>query len=142
MGATSSHLILYPTTTQIININRVQLSKTGEDFIEPDNLRLKDAVDTVLISIREPVYGVEMFPSLAEKAAALSWRIAGGHIFWEGNKRTGMMAGLFLLKINGVIPSIEQSKIIEIGEKVGTYKLCGYTREELTEWYKFHVCSL
>ena len=135
MGATGSHLIFYPSVDQIININRVQLRSTGENFLPPDNLRVPDAVETALIAIREPVYGEDVFPTLLEKVAVLSWKIAADHIFWEGNKRTGMLAGMFMLEINGLRLNATSPDVIKVGELVGTYKLCGFTRQNLIDWY-------
>jgi death-on-curing protein len=45
--------------------------------------------------------GNELYPSLAEKAAALGFSLIQNHPFADGNKRTGHAARAMFLAING-----------------------------------------
>jgi death-on-curing protein len=51
---------------------------------------------------RTEAFGTELFPSLAEKAAALLQAIVTAHAFMDGNKRAGLGAMLMFLRMNGV----------------------------------------
>lgn len=46
-------------------------------------------------------FGVELYPSLVEKAAALLFFLARGHAFVDGNKRTAYAAIYVFLLLNG-----------------------------------------
>jgi len=46
-------------------------------------------------------FGQDAYPTLEEKAAALLHGIARNHPFVDGNKRTGTVAAMYMLAING-----------------------------------------
>jgi len=46
--------------------------------------------------------GLEKYPTLEEKAAALAYSVIKNHAFNDANKRTGISAMLVFLEINGV----------------------------------------
>ncbi|WP_354640760.1 type II toxin-antitoxin system death-on-curing family toxin [Kitasatospora camelliae] len=48
------------------------------------------------------MFGVEAYPGLFEKAAALLHSLASNHPFVDGNKRTAWMAAVVFLDLNGV----------------------------------------
>ena len=50
---------------------------------------------------RQTFGGVDLYPVVFEKAAALARGIICGHVFADGNKRTGMEVGLIFLELNG-----------------------------------------
>lgn len=45
--------------------------------------------------------GIELFPTLIEKAAVLLHGVATSHAFLDGNKRTALIACLSMLSLNG-----------------------------------------
>lgn len=47
------------------------------------------------------MFGEPLYPSLFDKAGVYIYNIIANHIFSDGNKRTGLEAGLLFLKING-----------------------------------------
>ena len=59
--------------------------------------RLRYAVEAV----RASVFGIELHPTLEEKAAALAFAIVTGHVFLDGNKRTGVETLFLVLELNG-----------------------------------------
>ena len=48
------------------------------------------------------MFGVEAYPGLPEKAAALFSSLAQNHPFFDGNKRFSWIATLTFLELNGV----------------------------------------
>lgn len=48
-----------------------------------------------------PLFGVEKYESIEEKAAALIWAITMNHPFTDGNKRSALTTGTFFLFVNG-----------------------------------------
>ncbi|GFH38503.1 type II toxin-antitoxin system death-on-curing family toxin [Streptomyces pacificus] len=54
---------------------------------------------------RMSVFGVELYPTLHEKAAALLHSVARNHALIDGNKHTAWLAMRVLLRLNGVSAS-------------------------------------
>lgn len=48
------------------------------------------------------MFGKELCPTVYDKAATLGWRIIKGHVFIDGNKRTGIFAAIMTLRFNRV----------------------------------------
>ena len=82
--------IVYPTLTQVVEVNRRMIAMSGGYFYPPDNLQNRDPLAYILDAVQYPVFGVHLFPTLMEKAAALGYEIIASHVFFDGNKRTGI----------------------------------------------------
>ena len=83
-------VLIFPSRELIIRHNhRVVLETTGS-FFPPDNLINPGSLDWVLNAIQHPIFGIDPYPGLISKAALLAWTIINDHIFYDGNKRTGM----------------------------------------------------
>ena len=80
--------------------------------------------------------GNELYPSLAEKAAALGFSLIQNHPFADGNKRTGHAAMAMFLKINGykIIAIIDEQTEIILSVASGRLN-----REGFTEWLLKHI---
>jgi len=100
MGETGQALE-YPVAADIVAINREQIAHFGGYWLPPDNLRQPGGLDSLLESIQYPIFGVDLYPGLVRKAAHLAYTIICGHLFWDGCKRTGMHAMLYLCVLNG-----------------------------------------
>jgi len=78
------------TVSEIVEINRRMIQSFGGVFFEGDrNLANSGSLEFVLAEIQGPLFDTELHPSIIEKAAAIGWRIIAGHVFHDGNKRTG-----------------------------------------------------
>lgn len=75
--------------------------------------------------------GNELYPSLAEKAAALGFSLIQNHPFADGNKRIGHAAMAMFLAINGYKIEASIDEQTEIILSVAAGKI---SREEFTEW--------
>ena len=76
-----------------------QARRLGKPF-EPacrDDALLESAVGQP----RQTFDGADLYPSVFEKAAALARGIICGHVFLDGNKRTGLAAAALFLQYNG-----------------------------------------
>jgi death-on-curing protein len=82
--------------------------------------------------------GNELYPSLAEKAAALGFSLIQNHPFADGNKRTGHAAMAMFLAINGYIINASIDEQVDIILSVASGKL---GREGFTEWLVNHIKS-
>ena len=58
-------------------------------------------LDSAAARPRSSAFGVDAYPTLAEKAAALLDSVVGNHSLADGNKRLGWLATVAFLWING-----------------------------------------
>lgn len=86
----------------------------GRYVVADNNFGGTSSLQYILDTIQHPIYGVDKYPSLIDKAAALAWWIIEGHIFNDGNKRTGMQAAIELLEINGATTHFDSESIVAI----------------------------
>lgn len=80
--------------------------------------------------------GNELYPSLAEKAAALGFSLIQNHPFADGNKRTGHAAMETFLALNGYEINASTEEQAEIILSVASGKL---SREDFAEWLSNHI---
>ena len=61
----------------------------------------------------------ELYPTLSQKAAVYAHHIITGHIFLDGNKRTGLHCAVLFLEFNGCTLRFDiNDSIIELGFKI------------------------
>ena len=101
------------TQADIIEINSRLIKRFGGIYFEADqNLANPGSLDHILDAIQGSLFGVDLYPTVLEKAAAIAWRIIVGHVFHDGNKRTGMEACRVFLELNGYIMKIDRDVVI------------------------------
>lgn len=80
--------------------------------------------------------GNELYPNLAEKAAALGFSLIQNHPFADGNKRTGHAAMAMFLAINGYMIDASIDEQTEVILSVAAGKL---ERDQFTKWLSNHI---
>ena len=98
-----------PSVARIVRVNQDAIRLYGGQYVGVDNLRSRESLENTLYLIGNEVFGVDQFPTLMEKAAALGECIIARHVFWDGNKRTGVYATWMFLKANDVIVNLDSS---------------------------------
>jgi death on curing protein len=80
--------------------------------------------------------GQDLYPTLAEKAAALGFSLVCNHAFVDGNKRVGHAAMETFLVLNGweLAAEVDEQEQIILRLAAGTLK-----REEFTVWVQSHL---
>ena len=89
-------MIEYLTVEQVIVIHEEMLKKYGGLPGFRDKNLLWSAVDAP----KAAMFGLEMYPSLYDKAAAYLYHLVCNHPFNDANKRTGYTATLLFLEVN------------------------------------------
>ncbi len=109
------------TLAQIAEINRRMITTFGGFFVEAnDNLINPDSLHYTLEAIQAPIFGQELYPTPIEKAAALAWCIITHHVFYDGNKRTGMETCRLFLDLNGYTMIIDQ-EIVQVAVEIAIH---------------------
>jgi len=99
-------------------------------------LRDKGALESCLAQPKATFDGVELYPTLEDKASVLIFSIVKNHPFIDGNKRAGQIAMEKFLELNG----FEIDSTVNEQEQVILKLTSGVmSREELTEWLKSHI---
>ncbi|MEU6248427.1 type II toxin-antitoxin system death-on-curing family toxin [Glycomyces sp. NPDC047010] len=90
---------------------RIAVAVTGH---EPPPVRDWGLLESSLARPQAAVFGVEAYPTLHEKAAALLHSLARNHALLDGNKRLAYIAAKLMLGLNGRrlrVPSPEEADV-------------------------------
>jgi death-on-curing protein len=99
-------------------------------------LRDLGALESAVAQPRATFAGTELYPSLAEKAAALGYSLALNHPFVDGNKRVAHAALETFLILNGR----ELAAPVDDAERTMLALAAGaLSREEFVAWVTRHV---
>jgi len=113
--------VIFPTMEDICEINREWIMRYGGRYVEADNnFSNTSSLEYILDTIQHPIFGIDKYPSLIDKAAALVWWIIEGHIFNDGNKRTGMQVAIEFLEINGATTHFDSESIVAIAIEIAS----------------------
>ena len=118
------------TVEEIIEAHSRLIQKTGGLNGIRDRALLESAVFNILSSFD----GIEVYPSIEEKAARLMYSLVKNHSFLDGNKRIGVLAMLLTLNLNYKL-SYSQKELIELGLGTANGSL-GY--DKILAWIKEH----
>lgn len=87
----------YITFEEIIYIYTEVIQRTGGQPGITDEKILESVLNKPLVTFE----GEELYPDLFTKVAVFIYSLISGRPFIDGNKRTALMCGMFLLRANG-----------------------------------------
>jgi death-on-curing protein len=127
------------TSADVVEINRRMITHFGGIFFEGDNnLANGGSLEYVLAEIHGSLYGQELYPDLFQKAGLIAWRIIVGHIFHDGNKRTGMESCRLFLELNGYILHMDM-EIVDIALRIATHEI---EFDDFVDWLKKRAAAV
>jgi death-on-curing protein len=128
-------MIRYLTLVEVLNLHRQIIQQSGGAL----GVRDLGALESALAQPRMTFGGEDLYPMLADKAAALGFSIIMNHPFVDGNKRTGHAAMETFLVLNG----LEISASVDEQEQVILALASGNSeRESFVEWLKQHITAI
>jgi len=96
---------------RIKQIHHLMIEETGGlDGVRDEGL-LESAVNAPFQTFDD----VPLYKTIEAKAARLGYSLINNHAFIDGNKRTGMMAMLLFLELNGAGKHYTDEEIIRVG---------------------------
>ncbi len=119
------------TKNQIIKMHERLIARTGGSF----GIRDEALLDSAISNPFQTFDGIDLYPSVEEKAARLAYGLIRNHPMIDGNKRIGAHSMLVFLEINGIHTVYSQRELYEIILEVAEGKAGS---EELIEWIKMH----
>ena len=129
--------MIFLTLDDICEINWEWIQRYGGRYVAVDrNLCNRASLEYILAAIQHPIFRVQRFARLIDKASALAWWIIEGHVFNDGNKRTGMQSVIELLELNGTVTHFDIDSSIEISLAVANSHI---SIEELTDLISLYV---
>ena len=122
----------YLTLEEVLELHRLALEQSGG----LEGVRDLGGLESALAQPQMTFGGQELYPGLAEKAAALGFSLVGNHAFVDGNKRVGHAAMETFLVLNGweLVAGIDEQEQIILRLAAGSLK-----REEFTIWVQSHL---
>ncbi|MBE9128640.1 MULTISPECIES: type II toxin-antitoxin system death-on-curing family toxin [unclassified Coleofasciculus] len=128
-------MICYLTLVEVLNLHGQIIEQSGGAL----GVRELGALESALAQPRMTFGGEDLYPMLADKAAALGFSIIMNHPFVDGNKRTGHAAMETFLVLNG----LEISASVDEQEQVILALASGNSgRESFVEWLKQHITAI
>lgn len=91
--------IIYLTTNQVITINTIQIKTFSPE--EPIGVSDSGLLDSALYRPKQTLFGDDAYPTIYEKAAALTDSLAKNYVFHNANKRTALTSLIIFLRLNG-----------------------------------------
>jgi death-on-curing protein len=120
-------MMRYLTLNEVLELHRLILAQSGG----MGGVRDMGGVDSALALPQMTFAGQELYPTLAEKAAALGFSLVCNHPFVDGNKRIGHASMETFLVLNGweLLAGVDEQEAIIFNLAAGKLK-----REEFTAW--------
>jgi death-on-curing protein len=125
----------YLSLGEVVELHRRLLEATAGAA----GIRDVSALDSAIAQPKATFGGVDLYPTLVEKAAALCFSLVRNHPFVDGNKRVGHAAMETFLVLNGS----EIAATVDEQERLMLDLAAGRTdRGQLADWLRLHVRSL
>ena len=125
----------YLDLDQALRIHEWMIRKYGGSPELLDLGRLESALETP----KQTMFGDDLYPDLASKAAALLYLLVKNHPFADGNKRTGFMCLARFVAMNDYVLDATNDELYQITMDVATSFL---EKEQVTEWIRAHLRSV
>jgi death-on-curing protein len=125
-------MIRYLTLEEVLELHRLALEQSGG----LGGVRDLGALDSALAQPQMAFGGQELYPTLAEKAAALAFSLVCNHPFVDGNKRVGHAVMETFLVLNGweLVAEVDDQEQVILQLAAGSLK-----RDEFTAWAQSHL---
>src|SRR5437879_1631208 len=122
----------YLTLEEVLELYRLVLEQSGG----LDGGRELGGLESARAQAQMTFGGQDLYPSLAEKAAALGFSLVCNHPFVDGNKRVGHAVMETFLVLNGweLAAGVDEQEQVILRLAAGTLK-----RELFTAWVQSHL---
>ena len=123
--------MIRPTKRQVLRMHEELIATTGSSSGIRDESLLEAALAAPFVSFG----GVDLYPTLEQKAARLGYGLIKNHAMIDGNKRIGAHAMLVFLALNDIRLQYTQEELYTIILDVAAGKS---SQENLLTWVEAH----
>ena len=122
----------YLTLGEVVALQQRALSQSGGAA----GIRNLGLLESALAQPKATFDGVDLHPTLIEKAAALGFALVANHAFVDGNKRIGHAAMEVFLIMNGleIDAGVDEQERLMLDIASGQRQ-----RDDLAEWLRHHT---
>lgn len=127
--------------TKYLTLEQIQLIHTDQinNYGGTHGVRDEAALESAISRPQSSFDSNELYPTIFEKAAALTHSIINNHPFLDGNKRIGMVSGIIFLAQNHHFLEVEQEELVEVAIKIATNQ---WNLKEISTWLKQNSKSI
>lgn len=125
----------YLTADEVIRLQAMVIAQSGGLAGVKD----RGLIESAVALPRQSFGGADLYPTLADKAAALGYSLAANHGFEDGNKRIAHAAMETFLVMNGHELSAGVDEQTDVFWRLAGKRM---TRDEFFEWVRTHVVPL
>ena len=94
----------------------VEILEVAERHVSDYQLLNENQLHYLVEAVEGKFGDTELYPTLSQKAAVYAHHIITGHIFLDGNKRTGLHCAVLFLEFNGCTVRLDiNDSIIDLG---------------------------
>lgn len=134
--------VIYLTKVQILELHRKMVLRHGGFFVmNSDNLINSNSFGYLLEAVRSDVHGQCLYSTVLEKAAAYAFFIIKDHVFYDGNKRTGLESAMAFLDLNGYYlrgESISRKELVGLGLSIANRTI---SFEGVVDWLRTNASA-
>lgn len=130
-----------PDIADVIYLNNILIKKMGGFYKPPFNLLNPSGLIWALERITSgKIFGIDQYPTLADKAALLAWTIINDHVFNDGCKRTGFATAMTFLSLNDHLINLLDHEIYETAKRIAKYyEEPKFSFQELAAWFQDRI---
>ncbi len=121
----------YLTISELIYINGTVL-RSPKILAGQQDTRDPAMLEAAAARPESSAFGADAYPTLAEKVAALFHSLTRNHPFTDGNKRTAVVAAIFMFRVNGARILWDQAEALKTVLAVAQGQR---TASELSVWF-------
>ena len=125
----------YLTLGEVVDLHRRVLQAGGG----APGIRDLGALDSAIAQPKATFGGVDLYPTVVQKAAALCFSLVQNHPFVDGNKRVGHAAMETFLILNSaeIVATVDEQERLMLDLAAGRTDRAG-----LTDWLRHHLRPL
>ena len=122
----------YLTVDEVVELHELVVARSGGG----SGVREIGGIESAVAQPQMTFGGADLYPSIAEKAAAIAFSLVMNHPFVDGNKRIGHAAMETFLMLNGyhVEARVDDQEQMFLNVAAGLVK-----QSELVEWLKRRI---
>ncbi len=123
--------IIYLTLEQVLLIHEDQVDRYGGSH----GLRDIALLESAIYRSQATFGGIDLYPSIFEKAGALVHSLLLNHPFVDGNKRTAIASVLVFFDLNSYSFSVSQKELVTTALSIENKK---WDIEQISSWLQKH----
>lgn len=116
---------------KVMELHELLIKETGGS----DGLRDSALLESALESAYATFDGFDLYPTIEEKAAKLTFSLINNHAFVDGNKRIGIFVLMIFLEVNDILLDVSNKDLETLGLSLAA---SNFSQSDLVDWIFEH----